>query len=153
MAQWHKTPLIQYLKAHVHWQCLYMIMPSISRCDIAFLISLGFATQMGGRKPTYITSANIRINIRISAFSVVPCGGRKQMSAGKIPMLDELVSTHWTKIISIYVVPPKVAKASTMMTVTCRCRWHYPGYYRAKLRQCKYSFVGWGLKSHHWHWG
>jgi hypothetical protein len=29
------------------------------------------------------------------------------------------------RIISIYVMPPKVAKASTILNVTCRCHWHY----------------------------
>ena len=29
------------------------------------------------------------------------------------------------RIIYIYVVPPKVAKASTIMTVACCCCWHY----------------------------
>ncbi len=33
-------------------------------------------------------------NIRINAFKVVPWGGRKQMSVGKIQMLDVLFSTH-----------------------------------------------------------
>jgi hypothetical protein len=57
-------------------------------------------TFWGGRKPTYLTSVNIRIDICINAFSVVPWGSRKQMSVGKIQMLDGLVSTHciWGKV-------------------------------------------------------
>ncbi len=35
------------------------------------------------------------------------------------------------RILSIYVALPKVAMASTMVTVTCRRRWHYPGRHRA----------------------
>jgi hypothetical protein len=37
----------------------------------------------------------------------------------------------------ICVVPPKVAKARTMVSVTCCSRWHY----RDKLRQCKHTFI------------
>ncbi len=35
------------IKAHVHWQCLYKIMPAISERDIAFLNCLGCMTQIG----------------------------------------------------------------------------------------------------------
>ncbi len=45
---------------------------------------------LGGRKPIYLTSTNVHIN----TFSIVPWGSRKQMSIGKIHMLDGLVSTH-----------------------------------------------------------
>ncbi len=45
---------------------------------------------LGGRKPIYLTSTNIHIN----TLSIVPWGGRKQMSLVKIQMLDGLVSTH-----------------------------------------------------------
>jgi hypothetical protein len=51
------------------------------------------SVQKGGRKPTYLTSVNIRINV----FSVVPWSGRKQMSVGKIRMLGGLVPTHCFK--------------------------------------------------------
>ncbi len=53
-------------------------------------------SNLGGRKLTYLTSTNIRINIRINAFSVIPWGNRKGISIGKIQMLDGLVSTHWS---------------------------------------------------------
>ncbi len=39
----------------------------------------------------------------------------------------------------ICVVSPKVVKASTMVTVACRCL----RCYRSKLRQCKHSFNPW----------
>jgi len=35
------------------------------------------------------------------------------------------------------VVQPKVAKARTMVSVTCHCRWHYHN----KLSQCKHDFT------------
>jgi hypothetical protein len=36
----------------------------------------------------------------------------------------------------VCVVQPKVAKASTMVSIACHCRWHYCD----KLCQCKHSF-------------
>ncbi len=79
------------------WQKAIMNNTFIQLCSISFtsLISnicfCSYHKTWGGRKPTYLTSANIRIN----TFSVVPWGGRKQMSVGKIRMLDGLVSTHY----------------------------------------------------------
>jgi hypothetical protein len=35
------------------------------------------------------------------------------------------------------VVQPKVAKARTMVSVTCHCHWHYHN----KLSQCKHDFT------------
>jgi hypothetical protein len=43
--------------------------------------------------------------------------------------------------IPICFVQPKVAKASTMVTVTCCCHWHYRGCYRSKICQCKHSLT------------
>ncbi len=43
----------------------------------------------------------------------------------------------------ICVASPKVAKASTIVTVTCRCRQRYRRHYCSKLRQCKH-----GLNDH-----
>ncbi len=45
------------------------------------------------------------------------------------------------RIVSIYVMPPKVTKASTMVTVMCRCHCHYHRRYPSKLRQCKHSLM------------
>ncbi len=53
--------------------------------------------KVGGNQ-TYLTSANIRINICIYAFSVVPWGSEKWMYIGKIRMLGGLVSTHWNDV-------------------------------------------------------
>ncbi len=43
------------------------------------------------------------------------------MTRYSLPYLPWLHNTD--RIISIYVVPPKVAKASTIVTVVCSCRW------------------------------
>ncbi len=41
------------------------------------------------------------------------------------------------RIISIYVMPSKVANSSTMVTVTCHCHQHYRRLYCAKFANVK----------------
>jgi len=44
----------------------------------------------------------------------------------KVRAITPMTSTHDSdRIISIFVVPPMVAKESTTVTVVCRCRQHY----------------------------
>ncbi len=50
--------------------------------------------------------------------------------------LGHLVRYDINRIINICVMSPKVAKASTVVTVTCRWRWRY----HPKLCQWKYAF-------------
>jgi hypothetical protein len=40
----------------------------------------------------------------------------------------------------ICIASPKVAKASTMVTVACNCHQHYHRHYHSKLCKCKHSF-------------
>jgi hypothetical protein len=47
------------------------------------------------------------------------------------------MATISMETILICAVTPKVAKARTMVSVTCCSRWHY----RDKLRQCKQTFI------------
>jgi len=65
-------------------------------------------------------------------------------NAHNIAMKYHLSCLPWLRdtdrISSIHVVLPKVAKASTMVSVTCCCCRHYCGHCQAKLRQRKYSF-------------
>ncbi len=42
--------------------------------------------------------------------------------------------------VPICITSPKEAKASTMVTVACRCRRHYRVHYRANFCQWKHSF-------------
>jgi hypothetical protein len=73
-------------------KCFYMTSAQKLWIQHGFTIVHQTVLNEGGRKPTHLTSMNICIN----AFSVVPWGGWKQMSIGKIRMLDGLVSTHCT---------------------------------------------------------
>ncbi len=45
------------------------------------------------------------------------------------------------RIIAISVMSPKVAMASTVLTIACRCWWHFRPNVRAKLRQWKPDLI------------
>jgi hypothetical protein len=104
---------------------LYAKTPAISRRDIAILTCLG-----GEGKITYTFSANANVLSANFPFSVLPAGGEgvgfsmlAEHYGERIhcftppPCLGPFRRRDTDRIISIYVAMPKVAKASTKMSL------------------------------------
>ncbi len=68
--------------------------------------------------------------VKLSATVTLDCTG-----------LGHLVRCNTDRVVSIYVALLKVAKASTVVSVVCRCRRHNRRCYRSKLCQCKHGLI------------
>jgi len=72
--------------------------------------------------------------VKVSAIKPATVARDSNMRRSLVTCLGHLGQCNTDRIVSIYVAMPKVAKASTMVTVVCHCHWPYHRRYRANFR-------------------